>query len=74
MLTGRGSGLRGERPGISERHPVAWTGATLLAATFLVAVGLMLVAFGQADDSPGLGGLGLVNAAIGVVMAWRRLS
>ena len=58
MVTGRGTGVRGERAGTSERHRVAWTVATLLAATFLVAVGLMLVAFGQADDSPGLGGWG----------------
>lgn len=46
---------------------------TLAAAVFLVLLGVLLVSLGQADDSPGLGGLGLLTALIGVVMAVRHL-
>ena len=42
-----------------------WRALTLLAAVFLVAFGAVVVRAGDLDDSPGLGGLGLVTAVIG---------
>ena len=37
----------------------------------LVVLGTWLVTLGEADDSPGLGGLGIITALIGLVMALR---
>lgn len=50
-----------------------WRALTLLAAVFLVAFGAVIVRAGDLDDSPGLGGLGLVTAVIGLVMGVRAL-
>lgn len=47
--------------------------AVLLSGLFLMGVGVLLVSAGQADDSPGLGGLGMINGLIGVVMVARQL-
>ena len=38
----------------------------------LVFFGLLLVMAGQADDSPGLGGIGLIIIAGAVVLYWRE--
>ena len=50
-----------------------WVVAVLLSGLFLMGVGVLLVSAGQADDSPGLGGLGMINGLIGVVMVARQL-
>ena len=65
---------RGEATQPGRERSTLWTVLTLLATVLLVGVGLLLVAVGQSDDSPGLGGLGLLNALVGVVMAVRRLT
>ena len=51
----------------------AWSVLTVLAGIFLIPVGALLVAVGHADDSPGLGGMGLIRASIGLVMVIRVL-
>ncbi|GEM_PF-5831990 len=66
--------MRGEATQPGRERSTLWTVLTLLATVLLVGVGLLLVAVGQSDDSPGLGGLGLLNALVGVVMAVRRLT
>lgn len=48
-----------------------WTILSALAGVYLVAFGALVVSLGQADDSPGLGGLGLITAVIGVMMLVR---
>lgn len=53
--------------------PVWWMALSFIAAVYLVALGGMLVYFGERGDSPGLGGLGLLNALIGVVVGGRQL-
>ena len=50
-----------------------WRLLCVLAGLYLVVFGGFVVALGDADDSPGLGGLGLVTAIIGVVMTVRAL-
>lgn len=50
-----------------------WRILAILAGIFLAAFGAFIVSIGQADDSPGLGGLGLITAGIGVVMLVRAL-
>ena len=50
-----------------------WRILTILAGLFLTAFGGFVVTVGQADDSPGLGGLGLITAGIGVVMLVRAV-
>lgn len=45
-----------------------WTALKLIAGVFLCAFGGFVMSVGQADDSPGLGGLGLITVAIGLVM------
>ncbi|MGO4956180.1 hypothetical protein ACTQ49_02725 [Luteococcus sp. Sow4_B9] len=44
----------------------AWAVICGFAGVYLVALGGLLAFFGQHDDSPGLGGLGLINAIIGI--------
>lgn len=48
-----------------------WLALSVLAGLFLI--GFVVMA-GQADDSPGLGGLGLITAIIGIVMLVRTLA
>ena len=55
----------------SNRGGRVWWVLTILAGVFLIAFGGLVVGFGQADDSPGLGGLGLITATIGLVMLVR---
>lgn len=50
-----------------------WRILTILAGLFLTAFGAFVVAAGQADDSPGLGGLGLITVGIGLVMLVRAI-
>ena len=50
-----------------------WTALAVLAGVFLVAFGGFVMTVGQADDSPGLGGLGLITPIIGLVLAGRAL-
>lgn len=50
-----------------------WMILSIAAALFLMAFGSFVVAVGQADDSPGLGGLGLITGGIGVVILIRTL-
>ena len=45
----------------------------MLAAALLMAVGLLVVMAGEADDSPGLGGLGLLNGLVGLVIGVRAV-
>ena len=44
---------------------------TVLCA-LAVALGALLVVAGERDDSPGLGGLGLLLGVAAVVLWWRR--
>ncbi|MHA7862556.1 hypothetical protein ACX1DX_14465 [Tessaracoccus sp. Y36] len=46
---------------------------SIAAGVFLVAFGGLVVMAGQADDSPGLGGLGLITVVIGAVLLVRTL-
>lgn len=55
------------------RPPLWWTVLSVLAGLLVVAVGAMVTWAGQVDDSPGLGGLGLINALVGVVIVVRTL-
>lgn len=50
-----------------------WTVLSVVAGLFLMGFGALVVVAGEADDSPGLGGLGLITAAIGVGMLLRLL-
>jgi len=50
-----------------------WRLLGVLGGLYLVVFGGFVVALGGADDSPGLGGMGLVTAIIGVVMLVRVL-
>ena len=50
-----------------------WTVLTIAAGLFLLAFGAFVVSVGQADDSPGLGGLGLITMLIGFVLLVRLL-
>jgi MYXO-CTERM domain-containing protein len=45
---------------------------TWVAAVALVAVGVLAVRYGQADDSPGMGGIGLLLVLAAVVLVVRR--
>ena len=50
---------------------------TFVGAALLAALGLFLLSAGQADDSPGLGGIGLlvlIGAVVLVVRGLRRRS
>ena len=58
----------------STRASRIWLVLTIAAGVFLIAFGGFVMTVGQADDSPGLGGLGLITALIGVVMLIRRLA
>ncbi|MDO5498570.1 MAG: hypothetical protein Q4F67_02695 [Propionibacteriaceae bacterium] len=51
-----------------------WTVLGVLASIYLMAFGGLVIALGEADDSPGLGGLGLITAFIGVVMLVRTIT
>ncbi len=51
-----------------------WLVLSVLAGLFLIGFGGFVVMAGQADDSPGLGGLGLITAIIGIVMLVRTLA
>ena len=53
------------------RPPLWWTVLSVLAGLLVVVVGAMVTWAGQVDDSPGLGGLGLINALVGVVIVVR---
>lgn len=44
-----------------------------MAGAYLIGFGGLITVAGEMDDSPGLGGLGLITAAIGVVMLIRVL-
>lgn len=55
------------------RPPLWWTVLSVLAGLLVVAVGAMVTWAGHVDDSPGLGGLGLINALVGVVIVVRTL-
>lgn len=57
------------RRGVSR----TWSILSAAAGVFLIAFGALVVMLGQADDSPGLGGLGLITALIGLVMLVRLL-
>ena len=46
---------------------------SVLAGVFLMAFGAFVVLAGEADDSPGLGGLGLITGLIGLVMLIRTV-
>ena len=48
-----------------------WKALNIVAGLFLIAFGGFVMSIGQADDSPGLGGLGLITLAIGVVMGFK---
>ena len=62
------------RPTQGQRRPSrTWTVLSVVAGLFLIAFGGWVVMLGQADDSPGLGGLGLITASIGLVMLVRLL-
>lgn len=50
-----------------------WRVLAVIAGAYLIAFGGFVVAVGQADDSPGLGGLGLITMLIGLVMGVRTL-
>ncbi|MBB1509586.1 hypothetical protein [Tessaracoccus sp. MC1756] len=50
-----------------------WRVLSIAAGSFLVVFGGLVVMAGQADDSPGLGGLGLITVAIGGVLLVRTL-
>ena len=50
-----------------------WVALTALAGVFLMAFGAFVVLAGEADDSPGLGGLGLITGLIGLVMILRTV-
>lgn len=65
----------GRPGGIARRHrfPRARAALNVLAGLFLIPLGVLLVAVGQSDDSPGLGGIGWITALIGVVMLLRVL-
>lgn len=49
-----------------------WGFLGTLAGLFLLCFGGFVVSVGQADDSPGLGGLGLITMVIGAGL-WLRL-
>lgn len=57
----------------SGRPATWWTILCLLARLHLIGLGALVMSVGQSDDSPGLGGLGLVNAAIGLVALVRAV-
>jgi hypothetical protein len=46
---------------------------TWMGLALMVAVGSLAVWFGQVDDSPGLGGIGLILGGSAIFMAVRRL-
>lgn len=50
-----------------------WRVLALVAGAYLVLFGGFVVSTGQADDSPGLGGLGLLTVAIGAGILYRTL-
>lgn len=60
--------------GVPARPPLWWTVLSVFAAVLLVGVGALVMAAGEADDSPGLGGLGLLNALVGLVIGVRAVS
>jgi hypothetical protein len=41
-------------------------------ASILVVIGILAIIFGEADDSPGLQGLGLILVMVVVVICYRR--
>ena len=49
-----------------------WRVLAVLAGVYLTGFGALVMWAGEADDSPGLGGLGLITALIGVVMLVRQ--
>ncbi|GAA4896659.1 hypothetical protein GCM10025789_13080 [Tessaracoccus lubricantis] len=51
----------------------AWLILSVAAGIYLVCFGGFVVMAGQADDSPGLGGLGLITVVIGAVLLVRVL-
>lgn len=62
-----------QSPTGARRAERAWRVLTVLAGLFLVAFGGVVVLAGEADDSPGLGGLGLITALIGAAMLVRTV-
>jgi hypothetical protein len=52
----------------SVHHPALRSAAFVL----LFLVGVLAVVLGEADDSPGLQGLGALMALASVALAWRR--
>lgn len=57
----------------AKRPSRLWGVLTVVAGLYLVAFGGFVMSVGQADDSPGLGALGLTAAVIGIVMGVRAL-
>ena len=45
----------------------------LLATLLVAAFGCLGIAFGQADDSPGFGGLSMFVVMAGLFLGWRAL-
>ena len=45
----------------------------VLATVLVVAFGCLGIAFGQADDSPGFGGLSMFVVLAGLFLGWRAL-
>ncbi len=62
--------MTGSEPARSAR---IWRVLALVAGAYLVLFGGFVVFAGQADDSPGLGGLGLLTVAIGAGILYRTL-
>lgn len=58
------------QPGVPGSGRV-WTVLSVLAGLYLIGFGGLVVMAGEADDSPGLGGLGLITAAIGATILIR---
>ncbi|WP_432559008.1 hypothetical protein [Granulicoccus sp. GXG6511] len=50
-----------------------WVVLSVLAGLYLVVFGGFVILLGEADDSPGFGGLGLITAVIGLVILVRLL-
>jgi hypothetical protein len=63
-------GMTDSEPGRRER---IWRVLAVVAGAYLVLFGGFVVFAGEADDSPGLGGLGLITVAIGLGMLYRTL-
>lgn len=59
--------------GRSSRARRVWAVLNIAAGLYLMVFGGFIVAVGEVDDSPGLGGLGLITMGIGAVIIFRTL-